>query len=106
MTLQQEKPARKPRLRRINCNGPGITRRRYGKGYSYRAADGSKITDAETVERINQLAIPPAWTEVHIAATAGAKVQAVGFDNHPGDQQNLTDFLKRGGKVAALLSKP
>ena len=81
MTLQQEKPVRKPRLRRINCNGPGITRRRYGKGYSYRAADGSKITDAETVERINQLAIPPAWRNVWISPVPNGHIQATGIDD-------------------------
>ena len=38
------------------------------------------MRDARTLERIRQLAIPPAWTDVHIAGSASASVQAWGLD--------------------------
>ena len=42
--------------------------------------DGRPVKDARTLERIRGLVIPPAWTEVHIAAGARAEVQAWGHD--------------------------
>jgi DNA topoisomerase-1 len=44
----------------------------------YRRADGRLVKDARTLERIRRLAIPPAWTDVHIAASPRASVQAWG----------------------------
>src|SRR5262249_42844270 len=38
------------------------------------------LRGASALERIRALAIPPAWTDVHIAADGGAKVQAWGID--------------------------
>ena len=83
MATQQERPApkaRKPRLRRSNCNMPGFSRRRRGKGFSYAAADGSRIEDRETLERINQLAIPPAWRDDWISPVPNGHIQATGVD--------------------------
>ena len=83
MGSQQERQApkpRKPRLRRSNCNMPGFNRRRRGKGFSYAAADGSRIEDRETLERINQLAIPPAWRDVWISPVPNGHIQATGVD--------------------------
>jgi DNA topoisomerase-1 len=50
------------------------------KSFTYTDAAGKPITDAEQLERINSLVIPPAWKYVRIAPAAGAKVQAVGMD--------------------------
>ena len=55
--------AKEARLRYVSDEGPGIIRRRAGKGFSYRDPDGRTVTDPETLERIRSLAIPPAWTE-------------------------------------------
>jgi DNA topoisomerase-1 len=38
------------------------------------------VTDARTLERIRRLVIPPGWTDVHIAASASAEIQAWGLD--------------------------
>jgi DNA topoisomerase-1 len=43
-------------------------------------AAGRPITDEAKVERINALAIPPAWKDVWIAPTARSKLQATGVD--------------------------
>jgi DNA topoisomerase I len=50
-----------PRLRRSSCAAPGIARRRRGRGFEYRDADGARIDDPEVRQRIDELAIPPAW---------------------------------------------
>lgn len=69
-----------PRLRRADCSKPGISRRRRGRGWEYRASDGSKVGDAETLQRIRDLAIPPAWTDVWICPHPNGHLQAVGTD--------------------------
>jgi DNA topoisomerase-1 len=48
--------------------------------FRYRRADGAPVRDARTLERIRLLAIPPAWSDVHIAASPRASVQAWGLD--------------------------
>ena len=50
------------------------------RGFAYRRADGKPLGLPAALERIRRLAIPPAWTNVHIAADEGAKVQAWGID--------------------------
>ena len=69
-----------PRLRRADCSGPGIRRRRRGRGWEYTAPDGSRVRDPETLARIRGLAIPPAWTDVWICPPPNGHLQAVGTD--------------------------
>jgi len=71
--------ARAPRLRRVDCSTPGITRRRAGRGFVY-LRDGERITDPEVVTRIRALAIPPAWNDVWICPLPTGHIQAVGTD--------------------------
>lgn len=68
------------RLRRSDCNAPGITRRRRGRGFSYHW-NGEKISDPETLERIAGLAIPPAWADVWICPWPHGHIQATGTDD-------------------------
>ena len=49
-------------------------------GFRYSAPDGSAERKKETLERIDVLRIPPAWTDVHIAANPRAPIQVWGFD--------------------------
>jgi DNA topoisomerase-1 len=48
--------------------------------FRYLRADGRVVKDARTLERIRRLVIPPAWSDVHVAASAGAEIQAWGLD--------------------------
>jgi DNA topoisomerase I len=73
-------PARRGRLRRADCAGPGIRRIRRGRGCSYEDGSGEKIADEETLERIRRLAIPPAWKEVWICPDPFGHIQATGYD--------------------------
>jgi DNA topoisomerase-1 len=75
-----ESSAREADLVYVSDEEPGIRRRRAGKGFSYRDAKGSRIGRAATLERIKQLAIPPAWTDVWIAPSANGHIQATGRD--------------------------
>ena len=67
-------------LRHVTDAAPGIVRLRAGKGFRYRAADGSAVRSAQTLARIRALAIPPAWTRVWICALPHGHLQAVGRD--------------------------
>jgi DNA topoisomerase-1 len=73
-------PVRRGRLRRADCAGPGIRRTRRGRGFSYEDGSGAAIGDEETLERIRELAIPPAWKEVWICPDPFGHIQATGYD--------------------------
>ena len=69
-----------PRLRRIDCSAPGITRRRRGRGFEYIDTTGARVEDPETLLRIRHLGIPPAWKDVWICPHPTGHLQAVGTD--------------------------
>ena len=71
---------RMARLRRVDCSGPGIRRRRRGKGFEYLDEDGRRITEPSVIERIRELAIPPAWEDVWICPYPMGHIQATGTD--------------------------
>jgi DNA topoisomerase I len=56
------------------------TRRGRKGAFRYHDGRGREIRDAATIERIERLAIPPAWKDVWIASRPGAKLQATGYD--------------------------
>ncbi len=69
-----------PRLRRIDCSGPGIRRRRRGRGFEYLDESGRRISEPEVLARIKALAIPPAWRDVWICSHPMGHIQATGTD--------------------------
>jgi DNA topoisomerase I len=68
------------RLRRVDCSEAGIRRRRRGKGFEYLDADGRRVSEPSVLERIRELAIPPAWEEVWICPYPMGHIQATGTD--------------------------
>jgi DNA topoisomerase-1 len=58
---------------------PGIRRLRKGRGFAYVDPEGRRVGPDE-VRRIRALAIPPAWTDVWIAPSDMAHIQATGRD--------------------------
>jgi DNA topoisomerase I len=72
--------ARASGLRYATDTRPGITRRRAGRGFTYRDVDGSTIRDPAVRARITALAIPPAWTDVWICPWPNGHIQATGRD--------------------------
>src|SRR4051812_7576716 len=66
-------------LERLQHDG---VRRLGSKEVGFRYADAkNKAPGQQTLHRIAALKIPPAWTDVHIAQSGSAKLQAVGKDN-------------------------
>ena len=68
------------RLRRADCSGPGLTRKRAGRGFVYLDEDGERVSDPAVVTRIQELAIPPAWQDVWICPYPNGHLQATGTD--------------------------
>jgi DNA topoisomerase I len=66
-------------LRYVSDDIPGITREKKGKDFVYRKQD-EVITDPHLIERIEKLAIPPAWEQIWIAPTGNGHIQATGRD--------------------------
>jgi DNA topoisomerase-1 len=60
-------------------DSPGVSRRRQGAGFRYVRGDGRPLSAADRA-RIRSLVIPPAWSDVWIAADPRAHVQATGRD--------------------------
>lgn len=58
----------------------GITRKKGAKGFLYYRPDGRRITDSAEIDRLNSLAIPPAYTDVVISTNPFSHLQAIGKD--------------------------
>ncbi len=67
-------------LHYVNNTIPGIQRKRAGKGFYYIDVNSKKIGDDAELNRIEALAIPPAWTEVWICPLPHGHLQATGRD--------------------------
>jgi DNA topoisomerase-1 len=67
-------------LRYVTDDEPGIRRTRRGRGLSYTRAGGRSPVGKDARQRIERLAIPPAWTDVWICADANGHLQATGRD--------------------------
>ena len=67
-------------LRYMPDTGKGISRQAIGKSFTYLDAKGAAIADEKTLARINNLKIPPAWTDVWICPSANGHIQATGRD--------------------------
>jgi DNA topoisomerase IB len=82
-------------LRYVVDSEPGYARRRFGDWYEYYDERGREIVDDATIERIDALAIPPAYTDVWICPDPRGHLQATGRDArgrkqyryHPGWRQ-------------------
>lgn len=96
---------------------PPITREVAGDSFVYRAG-GRRITRAREIERIERLAIPPAWTDVEIARSPSAKVLARGVDAagrvqaiyHPAfrrrrDREKFERLIRFGEALPALRAR-
>jgi DNA topoisomerase I len=95
----------------------GWTRRGRKGAFGYFDARGRRITDPAKIERIEKLAIPPAWKDVSISPSATAKLQATGVDKagrkqylyHPSfraaqEQEKYENLIRFAGLLPGLRS--
>lgn len=67
-------------LRYVSDEVPGYSRRKCGRGFSYRDPKGRTVPRGPRRRRLEALAIPPAWTDVWICAHEAGHIQATGRD--------------------------
>jgi DNA topoisomerase-1 len=72
--------ARLADLRYVSPDEPGMTRIRKGRGFTYRDAQGATVVDVAIRDRLQKLAIPPAWRNVWICTWEDGHILAVGQD--------------------------
>ena len=80
MNAMHETPTTPVGLVHVSDDAPGICRLRRGQGFTYRQADGGRLSDAAQLARIRKLAIPPAYTAVWICPLPRGHLQATGRD--------------------------
>ncbi|NUQ19845.1 MAG: DNA topoisomerase IB [Gemmatimonadaceae bacterium] len=68
-------------------------------GFRYETAEGKAVRDAKTLARIDKLRVPPAWRDVHLAASARSSIQAWGFDARGRKQYRYHETATRRGEL-------
>ncbi|WP_296175664.1 DNA topoisomerase IB [Psychrobacter sp. UBA2769] len=68
-------------LRYVSDNEPGFTRRRWGRGFTYKDAIGKTVKDKALRKRFDALVIPPMWSEVWICQDDKGHLQSTGRDD-------------------------
>ncbi len=68
------------RLIFVDDSRSGITRKHAGRGWAYFAPEGKRITDREEIDRLNSIALPPAYRDAWFAARPNAHLLAFGYD--------------------------
>src|SRR6201991_2523086 len=102
-------------LKQVHGGEAGLRRESDGSRFTDRDAGGEPVTHPETLARIDALKIPPAWTDVWIAAAQNAHLQATGLDAkgrrqylyHPAwrerrDHEKFDDMLAFAAKLPAV----
>jgi DNA topoisomerase I len=75
-----EELARLARLKYVLDDEVGFARHMNGSGFQYMNGHGRRLRDARHINRIESLAIPPAWTHVWICRQPNGHLQATGRD--------------------------
>jgi len=69
-----------PSLEYVDDRGPGITRKKAGRGWAYFDPDGARITDRGEIDRLNRVALPPAYTDAWFCPNDCGHLLATGID--------------------------
>ncbi|HJS10122.1 DNA topoisomerase IB [Sphingopyxis sp.] len=69
-----------PHLIHVDDSLPGISRERSGAGWRYRDAKGKIIRDRDEIDRLNAIALPPAYEDAWFCPAANGHILATGYD--------------------------
>jgi len=67
-------------LRHSSDSEPGYTRKRQGRYWAYYEGD-KRVTDRDTIERLNSIALPPAYKDAWFCKDPDGHLQATGIDD-------------------------
>src|SRR5215213_8094347 len=68
-------------LRHSSDTEPGISRKRMGLYWAYFDTDGKRITDRGEIDRLNSIALPPAYRDAWFCKDPDGHLQATGVDD-------------------------
>jgi DNA topoisomerase I len=92
-------PERNQRLRHSSDTEPGYSRKRMGRYWAYFDENGKRVTDRGTIERLNSIGLPPAYTDAWFCKDANGHLQATGHDARGRKQYRYhEDFRARADK--------
>ena len=87
------------RLRHSSDGEPGFTRERKGRFWAYFDENGQRVTDRETIDRLNSIALPPAYEKAWFCKDSNGHLQATGIDARGRKQYRYhPDFTARRDK--------
>ena len=105
-------------LRHSSDSQPGYSRKRMGRYWAYFDETGERLTDRETIDRLNAIALPPAYSDAWFCKDAEGHLQATGIDArgrkqyryHPGftarrDKKKYQGTLEFGAALPKLRRK-
>ena len=72
--------AKPPALEFVDDSGPGITRKKASHGWAYFDPHGKRITDRAEIDRLNRIALPPAYTDAWYCPSDCGHLLATGID--------------------------
>ena len=101
-----ERLAKQANLRYVSDDEPGFTRRRWGRGFTYRDAAGNTVKDKKLRQRFEALVIPPMWSEVWICQHENGHLQSTGRDGKARKQylyHELWDSVRDRAKFEAMI---
>jgi DNA topoisomerase-1 len=64
----------------VDHTEPGITREKLEEGWAYFGPDGKRITDPDEIDRLNKIALPPAYRDAWFCPSPDGHIQAIGYD--------------------------
>jgi DNA topoisomerase-1 len=64
----------------VDDRGPGINRKKMSHGWAYFDPAGKRITDREEIDRLNRIALPPAYTDAWYCPSDCGHLLATGID--------------------------
>ena len=67
-------------LRHSSDEEPGYARKRHGRYWQYFDEDGKRLTDRDEIERLNAIALPPAYSDAWFCKDSNGHIQATGRD--------------------------
>ncbi len=72
--------AKPPALQYVDDSEPGITRKKAGRGWAYFDSHGKRIMDRAEIDRLNAIALPPAYTDAWYCPNYCGHLLATGID--------------------------
>jgi DNA topoisomerase-1 len=68
-------------LRHSSDDEPGYSRQKNGRSWAYFDQHGKRVTDRAEIDRLNAVALPPAYTDAWFCKDANGHLQATGRDD-------------------------